>query len=64
MRLMPRADRVRVWAKLQKTAAIRKDAVLPGTGSFFGLWGAHTDASEEAEQIKGEMPDVFKDFLF
>jgi MraZ protein len=33
-------------------------------GAHFELWDAATYAAQEAEQMKGQMPDVFKDFSF
>ena len=38
--------------------------VLLGMGGYFELWDAATYAAQEAEQMKGEMPDVFRDFSF
>jgi MraZ protein len=48
----------------EKFRGISKDTVLLGMGSYFELWDAATYAAQEAEQMKGEMPDVFKDFSF
>ena len=56
--------RVLVSPELRKTAGINKAAVLLGMGNYFELWDAATYAAQEAEQMKGEMPDVFKDFSF
>lgn len=61
---MDAAGRILVSPELRKAAAISKDAVLLGMGSYFELWDAVTYAAQEAEQMKGEMPDVFKDFSF
>ena len=33
-------------------------------GSYLELWDAQAYAAQEAEAMKGEMPDVFKDFSF
>ena len=49
---------------LRTAAGISKDTVLLGMGSYFELWDAATYAAQEAEQMKGEMPDVFRDFSF
>ena len=56
--------RVLVSPELRTAAGISKDAVLLGMGSYFELWDAATYAAQEAEQMKGEMPDVFRDFSF
>jgi MraZ protein len=53
-----------VSPELRKAAGITKETVLLGMGSYFELWDAATYAAQEAEQMKGEMPDVFKDFSF
>ena len=56
--------RVLVSPELRSTAGIVKETVLLGMGSYFELWDAATYAAHEAEQMKGEMPDVFRDFSF
>ena len=56
--------RVLVSPELRAAAGISKDTVLLGMGSYFELWDAATYAAHEAEQMKGDMPDVFKDFSF
>ena len=61
---MDATGRVLVSPELRKAAGISKDAVLLGMGSYFELWDAASYAAQEAEQMKGEMPDVFKDFFF
>ena len=61
---MDATGRVLVSPELRKTAGITKDSVLLGMGSYFELWDAATYAAQEAEQMKCEMPDVFKDFSF
>ncbi|NML84693.1 division/cell wall cluster transcriptional repressor MraZ [Polaromonas sp.] len=61
---MDAAGRVLVSPELRAAAGISKDAVLLGMGAYFELWDAATYAAQEAEQMKGEMPDVFKDFSF
>ena len=61
---MDATGRVLVSPELRKAAFITKDSVLLGMGSYFELWDAATYAAQEAEQMKGEMPDVFKDFSF
>ena len=61
---MDATGRVLVSPELRVAAGISKDTVLLGMGSHFELWDAATYASEEAKQMKGEMPDVFRDFSF
>ena len=61
---MDATGRVLVSPELRKAAGITKEAVLLGMGSYFELWDAVSYAAQEAEQMKGEMPDVFKDFSF
>jgi len=61
---MDATGRVLVSPELRKAAGISKDAVLLGMGNYFELWDAALYAAQEAEQMKGEMPDVFKDFSF
>jgi MraZ protein len=61
---MDAAGRVLVSPELRKAAGIRKDAVLLGMGSYFELWDTDIYAAQEAAQIQGDMPDVFKDFSF
>jgi MraZ protein len=56
--------RVLVSPELRAAAGISKDTVLLGMGAYFELWDSTTYAAQEAEQMKGEMPDVFKDFSF
>ena len=56
--------RALVSPELRSTAGIVKETVLLGMGSYFELWDAATYAAHEAEQMKGEMPDVFRDFSF
>jgi MraZ protein len=56
--------RVLVSPELRAAAGISKDTVLLGMGGYFELWDSATYAAQEAEQMKGEMPDVFKDFSF
>ena len=61
---MDATGRILVSPELRKAAGISKDSVLLGMGNYFELWDAETYAAHEAEQMKGEMPDVFKDFSF
>ena len=56
--------RVLISPELRAAAGISKDTVLLGMGNHFELWDAATYAAHEAEQMKAEMPDVFKDFSF
>lgn len=61
---MDATGRVLVSPELRSAAGISKDTVLLGMGNYFELWDAATYSAQEAEQMKGEMPDVFKDFSF
>ncbi|SFU98330.1 division/cell wall cluster transcriptional repressor MraZ [Polaromonas sp. YR568] len=61
---MDATGRVLVSPELRAAAGISKETVLLGMGSYFELWDAATYAAQEAEQMKGEMPDVFRDFSF
>ena len=61
---MDATGRVLVSPELRTSAGISKDTVLLGMGSYFELWDAPTYAAQEAEQMKAEMPDVFRDFSF
>ncbi len=58
------SGRVLVSPELRAAAGISKETVLLGMGSYFELWDSATYAAQEAEQMKGEMPDIFKDFSF
>ena len=61
---MDATGRILVSPELRATTGITKDTVLLGMGSYFELWDAATYAAQEAEQMKGEMPDIFRDFSF
>jgi MraZ protein len=61
---MDGTGRVLISPELRTAAGIQKDAVLLGMGGYFELWDATTYAAQEAEAMKGDMPDVFKDFSF
>ena len=61
---MDSTGRILVSPELRAAAGINKDTVLLGMGGYFELWDATTYAAQEAEQMKGEMPDVFRDFSF
>lgn len=61
---MDASGRVLVSPELRAAAGISKGTMLLGMGSYFELWDAATYATQEAEQMKLEMPDVFKDFSF
>lgn len=56
--------RVLVSPELRAAAGMSKSVVLLGMGSYFELWDATAYAAQEAEQMKAEMPDIFKDFSF
>jgi len=57
-------SRALISPELRDAAGINKSVILLGMGSYFELWDAQTYAAHEADAMKGEMPDVFKDFSF
>ena len=61
---MDATGRILVSPELRAAAGISKDTVLLGMGGYFELWDASTYSAQESEQMKGDMPDVFKDFSF
>lgn len=61
---MDASGRVLVSPELRSAAGITRESVLLGMGAHFELWDAATYAAQEAEQMKGQMPEVFKDFSF
>jgi MraZ protein len=61
---MDGTGRVLVSPELRAAVDIRKDTILLGMGAYFELWDAQRYAAQEAEAMKGDMPDVFKDFSF
>jgi MraZ protein len=61
---MDGTGRVLISPELRQAAGITKDAVLLGMGNHFELWDLTTYQQQEAEAMKGPMPDVFKDFSF
>ena len=61
---MDGSGRVLVSPELRAAAGISKDAILLGMGAYFELWDAQAYAAQEAEAMKADMPDVFKDFSF
>ena len=56
--------RVLISPELRAAAGISKESVLLGMGSFFELWDKATYDAQEAKEMQGVMPDVFKDFSF
>jgi MraZ protein len=61
---MDGTGRVLVSPELRTAAGIEKDAMLLGMGNHFELWDKATYEAREAEAMRGEMPDVFKEFSF
>ena len=61
---MDAQGRVLIAPELRAAAGITKEAVLLGMGNHFELWDAATYAAQEAEAMKGEMPEAFQDFSF
>jgi MraZ protein len=56
--------RVLVSPELRAAAGIEKETVLLGMGTYFELWDRSMYEAKEAEALRGEMPDVFKEFSF
>ena len=56
--------RVLVSPELRAAAGIEKETMLLGMGNHFELWDKATYDTKEAEALRGEMPDVFKEFSF
>ncbi|MFN3611164.1 division/cell wall cluster transcriptional repressor MraZ [Tepidimonas sp.] len=61
---MDAQGRVLVAPELRAAAGITKEAMLLGMGNHFELWDAATYAAQEAEAMRGEMPEAFQDFSF
>jgi len=61
---MDAQGRVLIAPELRAAAGITKEAMLLGMGNHFELWDAATYAAQEAEVMKGEMPEAFQDFSF
>lgn len=61
---MDATGRILVSPELRSATGLTKEATLLGMGNHFELWDAVTYAAAEAEQLKGGMPDVLKDFSF
>jgi MraZ protein len=56
--------RVLVSPELRSAAGIEKETMLLGMGNHFELWDKATYEAREAEAMRGDMPDVFRDFSF
>ena len=56
--------RVLVSPELRSAAGIEKEIMLLGMGNHFELWDKAIYEAKEAEALRGEMPDVFKEFSF
>jgi MraZ protein len=56
--------RVLVSPELRAAAGIEKETMLLGMGNHFELWDKTQYETKEAEALRGEMPDVFKEFSF
>jgi MraZ protein len=61
---MDATGRVLVSPELRAATGISKDTILLGMGGHFELWDAKTYTTQEAEQMKGDLPDDFRDFVF
>ena len=58
------AGRVLIAPELRAAANLNKEAVLLGMGNHFELWDAQAYAAQEAEAMRGELPEALKDFSF
>ncbi len=56
--------RVLVSPELRASATIDRDVMLLGMGNHFELWDKATYEAREAEAMRGEMPEIVKDFSF
>ena len=56
--------RVLISPELRAAAGIEKETMLLGMGNHFELWDKATYEAKEAEAMRGDMPDVFKEFSF
>ena len=58
------AGRVLVSPELRAAAGIQRSAIWLGMGTHCELWDADTYAAQEAEALKGPMPEVLSDIIF
>ena len=56
--------RVLISPELRAAAGVEKDTMLLGMGNHFELWDKATYEAKEAEAMRQQMPDVFKEFSF
>ncbi|MEO7392018.1 MAG: division/cell wall cluster transcriptional repressor MraZ [Ramlibacter sp.] len=56
--------RVLISPELRAAAGIERETMLLGMGNHFELWDKAMYEAKEAEALRSEMPDVFKDFSF
>jgi MraZ protein len=61
---MDGTGRVLISPELRAAAGLTKEAVLLGMGNHFELWDADAYAAQEAEAMRGDLPDALKDFSF
>lgn len=61
---MDATGRVLISPELRSAATINREVVLLGMGSYLELWDKTTHDAQEAQALKGQMPDVFKGFTF
>lgn len=61
---MDASGRVLVAPELRAKAGITKDAVLLGMGSYLELWDAASYEAQEAEAMRGDMPEALKRLSF
>jgi MraZ protein len=56
--------RILISPELRAAAGLEKETMLLGMGNHFELWDKSMYEAKEAEAIRGDMPDVFKEFSF
>ena len=61
---MDGTGRVLVSPELRQAASITRETMLLGMGNHLELWDKAIYEEQESKAIKGDMPDVFKDFSF
>ncbi len=61
---MDSTGRILISPELRQAAEITRDAMLVGMGSHLELWDKTKHDRDEAEALRGPMPDVLKDFAF
>ncbi len=61
---MDGTGRILISPELRTAAGISRDTMFLGMGNHFELWDRLSYETHEAQAMRGDMPDVFKDFSF